>query len=234
MVTGLQPRTRYYVVSAEYNTDGTAILYNTRGSTTYIVTSDAPKAAAPLPVELTAFTGAVNARNNATLQWATATERNTAYFALESSPDNTNFIEVGRVAAAGSSSQALSYSWTDSQRLLSTTYYRLRQTDNDGTAHYSGVVALAPTAPTARQIDIYPNPSAGQSIQVLLQGYASEMLELRVVDNMGRAVAAQKIAPPTAYATLPLSLPQGLAPGTYVVSLVGSGAPVQKRITISN
>ncbi|TVT38475.1 T9SS type A sorting domain-containing protein [Hymenobacter setariae] len=234
VVTGLQPRTSYYIMSAEYNTDGNTISYNTNGSSTYIVTSDVPKTVAPLPVELTSFTGTTDSRNTATLHWATASERNTAYFALESSTNNTSFTEVGRVAAAGNSRQASTYQWSDPQHLAYTTYYRLRQVDSDGSVSYSSVVTLAPTLPTARKVEIYPNPSAGQTMQVLLQGYAGESLELRVVDTMGRSVAAQTLNLVSTYSTVPLMLPQGLTSGTYVLTLAGSGTPVQKRITISN
>lgn len=234
VITGLQPRTRYYVINAEYNTDGSTILYNTRGSSASIVTSDAPKAIAPLPVELIAFTGTVDSRNTATLYWNTASERNSTYFALESSADGINFSEIGRITAAGQSSQSLSYKWSDPQRLARTTYYRLRQVDNDGTIYYSGIITLAPTPSVARLIDVFPNPSAGQAIQLLLQGYAGESLDLRVVDTMGRSVFAQTLTLVNAYSTIPLLLPQGLASGAYVLTLAGNGKPVQKRITVSN
>ncbi len=234
VITGLQPRTRYYITNAEYNTDGSTILYNTSGGSVSVVTSDVPKTPTPLPVELTSFTGATDSDNNATLRWTTASERNTAYFALESSTNGISFTEVNRVAAAGSNNQALSYHWTDPQRLACTTYYRLHQVDNDGTASYSGVVALAPNLATPRLVSVYPNPGAGQSMQLLVQGYAGEDLEVRVVDTMGRSITSQKLALATAYATVPLALPQGLASGTYLVTLAGSGAPIQKRITISN
>jgi hypothetical protein len=234
LVTGLQPRTRYYVTNAEYNTDGTSISYNTRGSSTYIVTSDAPKAVAPLPVELTSFSGAVDSYNTAMLHWATASERNTAYFAIESSTNNIIFTETGRVSAAGNSSRASSYQWIDPQRLSYTTYYRLRQVDNDGSVFYSSIVTLAPTPPTTRLVEVYPNPSAGQNVSISLQGYTGESLELRVVDSMGRSVASQTLTSATAYSTIPLLLPKGLTPGTYVLTLAGCGARVQKRITISN
>jgi hypothetical protein len=234
VITGLQPRTRYYITNAEYNTDGSTILYNTSGGSVSVMTSDVPKTPAPLPVELTSFTGAIDSYNVATLRWTTASERNTAYFALESSTDGSSFAEVSRVAAAGSSNQALSYHWTDPQRLAYTTYYRLRQADNDGTASYSAVVALAPTSATPRLVSVYPNPSAGQPMQLLVQGYAGEAFEVRVVDTMGRSVASQKLALATASATVPLALPHGLASGTYLVTLAGNGAPIQKRIVISD
>ncbi|RYE83225.1 MAG: hypothetical protein EOO65_04300, partial [Methanosarcinales archaeon] len=144
-VTGLQPNTYYYITNAEYNTDSTSIMYNTRGSSIIMPTRNTKILANnPLPVKLTSFAGQVDGHNLATLCWTTASEYNTAYFALERSAEGISFTEVGRVAAAGASNQSLAYQWNDIQQLTHLTYYRLRQADNDGTVVYSSVVALSP------------------------------------------------------------------------------------------
>jgi hypothetical protein len=241
-VTGLKPSTAYYFTNAEYNADGSTILYNVRGTSMSTATSSAPTPApvtlapapTPLPVELTSFTGTVDTNNLATLRWTTASERNSAYFALERSPDGTAFTEIGRVAAATTSIKTLAYQWLDPQRLLRTAYYRLRQVDNDGTVHYSRVVTLTPTPSIARLLEVYPNPSAGQTMQLLLNGYDGETLSLRLVDALGRTVMTQTLAPVNAHYLAPLDLPKGLATGTYVLTLAGSNSPVQKRIVVSN
>jgi hypothetical protein len=236
-VTGLKPNTYYYFSNAEYNTDGSTIMYNSNGTSMSTSTRSAPLASTPaptpLPVELIAFTGTIDALNMATLHWATASERNSTYFALERSADGTTFIEVGRVGAAATSNQTLNYQWPDPQRVLKSTYYRLRQVDNNGTVRYSSVVTLAPAA-VAKLLEVYPNPSAGQDIQLLLRGYNGESLTLRIADALGRTVVTQTLAPSGAQYLTPLNLPRSLAPGTYVLTLGGSDSSVQKRITVSN
>lgn len=237
-VTGLKPSTSYYFTNAEYNTDGTTILYNAYGTGMLTTTRSAPATVAPmptpLPVELVSFTGTVNASNIATLRWTTASERNSAYFALERSVNGTTFTEIGRIAAATTSSQTLAYQWADSQQLLNSAYYRLQQVDNDGTVHYSSVITLAPTSKTVRLIDVYPNPSAGQVMQLILQGYDRETLTLKVSDTTGRTVLTQTLVPTNAQYSAPLPLPQGLTSGTYVLTLAGNSNLVQKRIIVSN
>jgi hypothetical protein len=236
-VTGLKPSTSYYFINAEYNTDGNTIMYNTHGTSMSTATRSAPltlvPTPTPLPVELTSFTGTVDASNLATLHWTTASERNSAYFAIERSTDGNTFTEIGRVAAATISNDMLPYQWLDHQHLLRSTYYRLRQVDHDGTAHYSAVIVLAPTSSVARLIEVYPNPSAGQTVQLLLQGYSGESLTLQVTDALGRLVMTQVLVPASAQYLTPLLLPQSLTTGTYILSLNGS-SPVQKRIILSN
>ena len=237
IITGLKPSTAYYITDTEYNTDNTDIQYNTYGISMSVSTRPtAATSTTPLPVELTTFTGAVDARNLATLKWTTATERNTAYFALERSVDGTAFTEAGRTTAASTSNKALNYQWLDKQPLQATTYYRLRQVDQDGTAHYSQVLALLPTATisSVKSVDVYPNPSTGQTIQLLVQGYSGEPLRLHLTDALGRTVMTQTIIPADAHYLTPLSLPQGIASGTYILTLAGSSSPIQKRIVVSD
>ena len=231
-ITGLQPRTQYYVTNAEYNTDGSSIAYNTTG--TSIARKTSQGTIAPLPVELTSFTGTVSARSLATLKWTTASERNTNYFSLERSSDGVTFTEVGHVPAATTSNQVRAYDYTDPQQLRATTYYRLRQVDLDSTTAYSSVVTLAPAAPANRSVDVYPNPSAGRTVQVMLQGFSGEALTLHLVDALGRPVFSQTLAPADARYLAPLVLPQSLSAGTYLLTLAGSSAPIQKRIVVSD
>ena len=228
-VTGLQPNTSYYITDAEYNANGASIAYNTNGTSISVSTVRASQV--PLPVELTFFTGVVNAKGSAVLQWGTASERNSAYFALERSVDGRAFVEAGRVPAARTSSAPLAYQWADPQQLAQRTYYRLRQADQDGSVHYSILVVLTPSSRSARQVSAYPIPSAGQPIQLLLQGFASEKLNLRLVDILGHTVLSQHLAPSTAQTLVPL--PTGLPAGTYILVLAGNGSNIQKRITVS-
>jgi hypothetical protein len=234
-VTGLQPNTYYYVTNAEYNTDSTNIMYNTRGSSIIMPTRNTKVLTNnPLPVQLTSFAGKVDEHNLATLRWTTASEYNTAYFALERSAEGITFTEVGRVPAAGASNQSLAYQWDDLQHLTHLTYYRLRQADNDGTVVYSSVVSLSPNNTlSSRLLEVYPNPSAGQNIQLLLQGYSGEPITLRLTDTLGRTLLSQSLTPSDARYLAPLPLLQALASGTYILTLVSSSPPIQKRLTIS-
>ena len=233
-VTGLEPNTYYYVASAEYNANGTHIAYNTRGSSMTTATRAAP--ASPLPVELLTFSGTIDSRSMALLHWTTASERNAVYFALERSINGNDFMEANRVLAAGTSSQQIDYQWLDPLPLTGSTCYRLRQVDHDSAVNYSSVVTLAPSSRVARQVEVYPNPSAGRPVQLLLQGFAGESLSVRLSDALGRSVMAQAqtLVPATAYQLSALLLLQGLPAGTYFLSLAGSGLTIQKRIIISD
>ncbi|WP_426061119.1 T9SS type A sorting domain-containing protein [Hymenobacter sp. B1770] len=232
-VTGLRPGTYYYITNAEYNSDGTSIAYHTRGTSVSVATRSAP--VVPLPVELTHFSGSVDERSLATLRWTTATERNSNYFGIERSPDGVTFSEVGQMPAAGFTTQPHAYQWPDPQRLRQRTYYRLRQVDRDGTVKYSPVVPLEPAPRLARALEVYPNPSAGQLINLLAQSYDGEEIRLRITDTLGRVLVAQALTLPDARYLAPLPLPAGTAPGSYILTLTSTTTltPIQKRFIVS-
>ncbi|MDQ2769670.1 MAG: hypothetical protein M3Y54_04125, partial [Bacteroidota bacterium] len=177
---------------------------------------------APLPVELTRFQ-VVREGEMARLSWATASEKNSAYFEVERSTDGVAFAPLGRVAAQGSSTQAHAYAFTDDQLArtgAALAYYRLRQVDADGTATYSPVRTIA-QVPNAR-LALFPNPTTGAA---LLTGTAPGLV-VWVFDALGREVAR---ATADAAGTAALVLPQHLPPGVYMVR---SGSKVPLRLLL--
>lgn len=105
----------------------------------------------PLPVELLHFTARPDG-DRVRLDWATATERNNAFFTVERSADNHAFSAVLEVDGAGDSQQQLDYSAYDQAPLPGLSYYRLRQTDHDGSSTVSASVAVEFAGHTARPL----------------------------------------------------------------------------------
>jgi uncharacterized protein (DUF2141 family) len=164
----------------------------------------------PLPVELSTFTA--EAKGGAVrLDWTTASEKNSARFEVERSLNGRSFERIGTVAAAGSSSAPLSYTFPDTNLPTpqSTIYYRLRQVDLDGTASYSPVRNVAVGGPAA--LALFPNPAHGGA--TTLTGAAPGTL-VQVLDATGRVVLA---ATANDAGQAGLLLPSGTPSGVYVV-----------------
>jgi hypothetical protein len=168
--------------------------------------------AGPLPVELTAFTAEAH-EATAHLAWTTASEKNNAGFAVEMSADGRAFRRLGWVPGAGSSTQPRRYQFDDGTLAAApgpVAYYRLRQTDSDGTETFSPVRAVpVPTGQLAR-LQLWPNPAHGTvTVTGLAPGKAVQLLDLT-----GRALLTTTLP---ASGPLELALPAGLQPGLYVV-----------------
>ena len=92
-----------------------------------------------LPITLLHFAAAVTPEKLVRTDWRTATEINNDYFTVERSGDGATFQTVGHVSGAGNSTSALDYVFVDDAPLMGVSYYRLRQTDFDGTFTFSNI-----------------------------------------------------------------------------------------------
>ncbi|MFT5858446.1 MAG: hypothetical protein ACI865_000533 [Flavobacteriaceae bacterium] len=86
-----------------------------------------------LPVELSRFEGKKLKEGNL-LHWQTQSEYNAAYFALERSTNGKDWTEIHTQPAVGQSTSTQNYSFVDTDYNRVLNYYRLSETDNDGTA----------------------------------------------------------------------------------------------------
>jgi hypothetical protein len=111
--------------------------------------------AAPLPVELTAFTGAV-INNTVLLKWSTATELNNSGFDVERN-NGATWEKIGFVTGNGNSNSVIYYQFTDKTPSGKTVDYRLKQIDNSGSYKYSDLVEVT-LKPSSLIVSNYPNP----------------------------------------------------------------------------
>ena len=110
-----------------------------------------------VPVELTSFTATING-NDVQLIWKTATEKNNSGFQVERK-SLAGYETVGFVAGAGTTSEPMSYSYSDNNLNPGNYYYRLKQIDFDGTFEYSEDVEVDVITPDVYSlIKYYPNP----------------------------------------------------------------------------
>lgn len=138
--------------------------------------------ATPLPVGLSAFSATVD-NKLVHLNWQTVSENNNDYFAIERSKNSSDWQEIGRVNGAGNSSQLLSYSFTDADPLEGVSYYRLKQTDNDGGYTYSAIRSVNIDFLQKSSLHIYPNPATNE---ILLEADAMNIRTILIYDAIGR------------------------------------------------
>ncbi|MDB5267563.1 MAG: hypothetical protein JWP58_603 [Hymenobacter sp.] len=177
--------------------------------------------AQPLPVELVSFT-ADRRGGNALLRWATAIEKNNAYFAVQSSLDGREYTTIGKVTGHGSSSSPQTYAWTDTNldgAAASAVYYRLAQVDADSSTHYSPVRTLATTLVGGRlQVQAYPSPSQSPC-NLRIEATQAGPATLRLTDALGHLVAERQHLLVLGSNLLSLEDATRLAPGVYLVQV---------------
>lgn len=95
-----------------------------------------------LPIELLDFTATVD-RGIVDINWSTASQVNNNYFTIERSQDGYMWENLEEIKGAGNSTSTLTYNTKDPKPYLGTSYYRLSQTDYDGTTETFQPVAVS-------------------------------------------------------------------------------------------
>ncbi|UOR06438.1 T9SS type A sorting domain-containing protein [Hymenobacter aerilatus] len=164
----------------------------------------------PLPVELVRFT-AERRGTAALLRWSTVSEVNNDRFEVEVSEDGYAFRRIGQVSGHGTSSLPHEYQLLDptlAQYGAAQVYYRLRQVDHDGTAHFSPVRTVVVSGQP--ELALFPNPtSQATTLTGALPGAV-----VSVYDATGRLVHSGTV---DAAGSAQLRLPAGSATGVYLV-----------------
>lgn len=184
---------------------------------------------APLPVELASFSATAR-ELDAVLKWSTASERNSAWFAIERSTDGRNWLEISRKAAAGNSSSLLSYGATDlgAGRKAAAFYYRLHQIDSDGTAHYSGIQYVRFHKTLVFAMEAYPVPMQAFLTLDLVSPTAGP-LQIELYDMAGRLVISQQEAAPIGSSRYQLDV-RALAAGYYTLRTAQGGQQLTRKV----
>ncbi|WP_341227484.1 lamin tail domain-containing protein [uncultured Arcticibacterium sp.] len=130
-------------------------------------------------VNYTSFTGKlkIDAIN---LNWQTSTESNNQGFEVQKSRNAVNFETIARIDGAGNSEVLNNYDFVDTRPFEGSNYYRLKQTDFDGTADFSKIIQVLYDV-NGSYVSIYPNPlAAGETLNI----QKSESLELKAIKNI--------------------------------------------------
>jgi hypothetical protein len=184
-----------------------------------------------LPIVLKHFT-AVPTNKNVELSWATATEINNDYFTIERSADGKQFTELFRQAGAGNSVKELSYSTTDRNPLEGRSYYRLKQTDYDGSFAYSSVQSVFIGSTNNVKLSIFPNPAGNETITLLATGLKGEKAQVIVTDITGRVVFTQDAQLQNQAEEVELNHANRLRSGIYIVTLRTASHTLQQKLIV--
>lgn len=143
----------------------------------------------PFPVELVDFT-ADNNGQAVELSWTTASELNNDYFTVERSIDGGEFENIATVQGAGNSNEIINYSYVDyNSPKGQSVYYRIKQTDFDGTVSYSWILDVYNKQEIVAKV--YPNPA--QSGEIITIQSSVENVEVSLFNAQGVMILTKEL-----------------------------------------
>ena len=169
-----------------------------------VVTSSASTS---LNTRILNFSGRIE-QQQSQLFWDAATDAAHDYFELQRSADGANFETIGKIAGSGNN-----FNFTDRSPLAGNNYYRLRQVNQSGSFHYSGVVLLRHAGAVA--VSLFPTVTDG-AFTLQLQTAAAATFQIDFIDQFGRMVMQRVVQAPEGNHQQNFSV-ASLAKGVYYV-----------------
>jgi hypothetical protein len=180
----------------------------------------------PLPVELLSFKAEAKA-DQVELVWTTASEISNHFFTVERSADLISYDEVAKVNGAGNSNAIKSYQTFDSKPLSGISYYRLVQTDFDGTRREYDPHMVQFAGGSNSDLQVYPNPVV-DNLSIKLPNAKSGNYTLNITNATGALVGSVELKNADLI-NYEISLKDQL-PGVFTVQILSDQVNLVKRI----
>ena len=147
----------------------------------------------PLPISLINFTGEC-LNKTIEIKWSTLTEINNDFFTIEKSIDGINWQTISKVNGAGNSSSTVNYSLIDINNSFKTSYYRLKQTDIDGSSTASSIISVGECNDISSPLstNAYFNTD-NKNVQVSIKSDISAAFSITIYNAVGSLIASKDI-----------------------------------------
>lgn len=168
------------------------------------------------------------------LDWSTSRELNSDHFVVEQSLKGTTFKDVGKVAAAGNSTETQNYTFTDEQiptNWNQSVFYRIRQIDLNGSQSYSQVLELKPNQRLGEiSLNIFPNPA--MDIVTVTSDLTGETRATLFIRNItGQLIQQKELKAVDGRVQVEMAV-LDWAPGAYFVQVISEYETLTKKLIV--
>ena len=140
-----------------------------------------------LPVSWTSF-NVVPEQTSIQVIWSTASQKNSTFFTVEKSSDGIYWFAIDTIPGMASSVSIQQYSIIDHNPGSGIVYYKIKQSDYNGTSSYTGVLSAQLSG--GDTFSIFPNPISGIKDALYLMTGLTESTDLtiRITDISGKLI----------------------------------------------
>jgi hypothetical protein len=136
--------------------------------------------------------GLQSINSGVSIYWSTSSEINNDYFTLERSHNGVDFTIIEIIEGRGNSTELNRYEYVDRQPVPGISYYRLSQTDFDGSREFFKILTANAYQLKSDRLMIYPNPVSGGKFSVSAINLGSnDAIMLEISDIAGRGLFSQ-------------------------------------------
>ncbi|MGB3464310.1 MAG: hypothetical protein WBA74_03535 [Cyclobacteriaceae bacterium] len=150
-------------------------------------------ACSTLPVSLVTFSGK-NQGNSIVLNWLTASEENNNFFTISRSFDGIAYETIAIIKGNGTTADVSQYQYEDENPMGNSLYYRLSQTDFDGTSEILKIVFIDYNQYNP-ELRVYPTRPGKEKIVYIAFSDTIENSSLFLVSANGQKISGLKVIP---------------------------------------
>jgi hypothetical protein len=195
---------------------------------TYTALKANPDICSVLPIQLSALQ-AVYQTGHVQLSWNAYAASNAGSFIIEYSADGRTYATAGEVTAISGSNETTRYQFTHYTNLTGTIYYRIRETDADGSVYYSNTLLVKTGNATNASLQVFPNPFTA-SVQINLQLEKNGAIQIVLFDAGGRMIKKLERQGSTGNNTIVINDLSILQPGVYLIKITAGDRTVFEKL----
>lgn len=183
-----------------------------------------------LPIVLLNFDAGAT-KESVELSWTTIMEENFKEFVVQRSDKGISFEDIATIPGAGKNIYDIhsQYSFEDKAPHVGWNYYRLKAVDLDDTFEYFDVVAAKFEG--SKELAVYPNPSAGESISFRTNFIATENDRVIITNHLGVEIANVHAASASDNS---IAFDSKLFPGVYVLKYISGEFERTVKVVVKN
>ncbi|MEO6228754.1 MAG: hypothetical protein ABIP10_01440 [Ferruginibacter sp.] len=151
---------------------------------------------------------------NIAIQWKVENQLNIKNYDVEKSTDGVNFVKVNTQAATGLTSGTAIYNWLDLKAVPGNNFYRIRNTDLDGSSAYSKTVVVNMDE-IKTGMTVYPNPVTNGVIDLQLKNMVPGQYNIRLINVIGQVLLTSQVNHTGGNADKKISLSKEIVNGMY-------------------
>jgi hypothetical protein len=170
----------YYLTFVEDNNSTAGQVICDSVNITVLDSTITPCSIITLPAEFGQFNAEVIDNSSVHCSWNTYSELNNNFFTVQRSIDVKTWEGVAIISGVGNSTELIEYASYDLNPYFETSYYRIKQTDIDGSWGYSNT---RPVRIQNTTISIYPNPSFDH---LTINGPTREISSFKIFNMLGQ------------------------------------------------
>jgi hypothetical protein len=183
----------------------------------YVPTMSNPASCVVLPVRLSSLQ-AVYHNDQVQLNWYAYTQSDVRSFTIEYSQDGQSFTVIGDMMADGTNNQSAPYVYMHAPAFTGTVFYRVRETDLDGSMYYSNMVAIRTGNMLLATTNVFPNPFI-DNLQISMQLEKAGMIQVALFNASGQLVGKLQQQGLKGQNAIAMSNLSALLPGTYLLQI---------------